>query len=68
MQRIEFNVSTGVKRIINFTAQEEAEQNAKTALVLAEQAPTAYQRQRAFEYPPIADYLDGIVKGDTEIP
>jgi hypothetical protein len=24
----------------------------------------AYQRKRAVEYPPIADYLDGIVKGD----
>ena len=23
-----------------------------------------YQRQRASEYPPITDYLDGIVKGD----
>ena len=23
-----------------------------------------YQRKRLFEYPPIADYLDGIVKGD----
>lgn len=26
--------------------------------------PLEYQRQRAAEYPPIADYLDGIVKGD----
>ena len=24
----------------------------------------AYQRKRAAEYPPMADYLDGIVKGD----
>lgn len=24
-----------------------------------------YQRKRAAEYPPIADYLDGIVKGDA---
>jgi hypothetical protein len=23
-----------------------------------------YQRQRAAEYPPIADYLDGVVKND----
>lgn len=23
-----------------------------------------YQRQRAAEYPPMADYLDGVVKGD----
>jgi hypothetical protein len=26
--------------------------------------PTAYKRQRAAEYPPMTDYLDGIVKGD----
>jgi hypothetical protein len=25
-----------------------------------------YQQLRAMEYPPMADYLDGIVKGDTE--
>jgi hypothetical protein len=25
---------------------------------------TQYQRNRATEYPPMADYLDGIVKGD----
>jgi hypothetical protein len=28
--------------------------------------PNAYKYQRATEYPPITDYLDGIVKGDTE--
>ena len=27
--------------------------------------PKEYQRKRASEYPPITDYLDGIVKGDT---
>lgn len=27
--------------------------------------PLAYQRKRAAEYPPMADYLDGIVKNDT---
>jgi hypothetical protein len=26
--------------------------------------PLAYQAQRAAEYPPITDYIDGIVKGD----
>jgi hypothetical protein len=25
-----------------------------------------YQRNRAMEYPPIADYIDGVVKGDQE--
>ena len=27
--------------------------------------PLDYQRQRATEYPPMSDYLDGVVKGDT---
>ncbi len=38
------------------------------AVIAAEQAAivaTEYQRQRSLEYPAIADYLDGIVKGDT---
>ena len=26
--------------------------------------PEAYKAQRAKEYPPITDYLDGVVKGD----
>lgn len=26
--------------------------------------PNAYKSQRAREYPPITDYLDGVVKGD----
>lgn len=26
--------------------------------------PPAYVRQRASEYPPITDYIDGVVKGD----
>jgi hypothetical protein len=34
------------------------------ALVEAEMAKTAYVTQRAAEYPPFTDYLDGVVKGD----
>lgn len=26
--------------------------------------PNAYKEQRAVEYPPITDYIDGVVKGD----
>lgn len=26
--------------------------------------PLAYQQQRSREYPPITDYIDGLVKGD----
>jgi hypothetical protein len=53
---------------VPFTAEEEAEWDAKEAQAAAEQvelAKTAYQVQRSLEYPPMADYLDGIVKGDT---
>ena len=32
--------------------------------ILAEQSATEYQRLRAAEYPPAADYLDAVVKGD----
>ena len=35
-------------------------------LVNAWKNPNAHQHKRAREYPPITDYLDGIVKGDTE--
>jgi hypothetical protein len=53
---------------VPFTAEEEAEWDAKKAQAVAEQvelAKTAYQVQRSLEYPPMANYLDGIVKGDT---
>lgn len=52
---------------IPYTAEEEAQQDAEEAqweLEKAERAKTAYQAKRASEYPPMADYLDGIVKGD----
>ncbi len=34
------------------------------ALVSAWQDPDAYKAKRASEYPPITDYLDGVVKSD----
>jgi hypothetical protein len=52
---------------IPFTAEEEAERDAEEAAFVAEQtefAKTQYQRDRATEYPPITDYIDGIVKSD----
>jgi len=42
--------------------------DAELAKINAEQAATAYQRQRAPEYPPAADLADGLYwasKGDT---
>lgn len=39
----------------------------KEAIALAPKAPEpTYVELRAAEYPPITDYLDGIVKGDLE--
>jgi hypothetical protein len=53
---------------IPFTAEEEAEWDAKeaawAAAAIAAKA-VAYKAKRAAEYPPMVDYVDGIVKGDT---
>jgi hypothetical protein len=49
--------------LVPLTAAEEAACVAAQAVVAAE-AAVAYKAQRAAEYPPVADYLDGIVKGD----
>lgn len=52
---------------VPFTDEEEAQWDAMEAASAAKQAElakTQYQRNRAAEYPPITDYLDGIVKGD----
>lgn len=52
---------------VPFTEEEEAEWDAMEAVHAAEQAErskTQYRRDRAVEYPPITDYIDGVVKGD----
>ena len=48
---------------IPFTPEEEAEWDALEANADAVKAGL-YQIMRAAEYPPVTDYLDGIVKGD----
>ena len=53
--------------IYPFTAEEEAEWEAREAanvIAQAEFTRTQYKRDRAAEYPPITNYIDGIVKGD----
>lgn len=46
------------------TAPTQAEVEAK-AVELEEHAQRmAYKEQRRFEYPPVIDYIDGVVKGD----
>ena len=53
---------------VPFTEEEEvqwaADQAAAAAAAIAA-AAVAYKTQRAAEYPSMADYMDGIVKGDT---
>jgi hypothetical protein len=47
-----------------YTAEEKAAKLAEKTAREAELAATEYQRQRAAEYPPMTDYIDGIVKGE----
>jgi len=49
---------------IPFTADEEAEYDSREAAAVAEQRANQYKIDRVSEYPPMSDYLDGIVKGD----
>ena len=56
------NAKTGETNQIPFTDAEVREYNANIASIAA----TEYQSLRAAEYPPITDYIDGIVKNDTE--
>lgn len=42
----------------------EAEVLSEVSRLEAEWNATEYQRLRAAEYPPMSDYLDGVVKGD----
>ena len=52
---------------VPFTAEEETARDAEEKLwedEQAELAKTQYKRDRLKEYPPMEDYLDGIVKGD----
>ena len=46
------------------TQPTDAEITAELARLQAEHERTEYKRKRAAEYPPMADYLDAVVKGD----
>jgi hypothetical protein len=46
------------------TQPTDAEITAEVARLQAEYEAKEYQRKRAAEYPPMSDYLDGVVKGD----
>ena len=46
------------------TAEEEAEYLANIAKIKADKQADEYKFKRAAEYPPITDYIDGVVKND----
>ena len=48
----------------NQTQPTEAEITAELTRLQAAYDAKLYQRQRAVEYPPITDYIDGVVKGE----
>lgn len=48
----------------NTTAPAKADVDKELVRVKKEYAAKEYQKLRAAEYPPITDYLDGVVKGD----
>jgi hypothetical protein len=60
MSKTIHNLITGEVTQVALSAEEIAEYSAKQI----EHAKVAYKFDRAAEYPPIADYIDGIVKGD----
>ena len=51
--------------LIPLTQEEIEQREAEIAQAEAEFEATGYIEQRKAEYPPMEDYLDGIVKGDT---
>ena len=57
-------MKTFVDGVLRDATQEELEQYEKDMVMQAELAKNQYKFDRAVEYPPMADYLDGIVKGD----
>tara|TARA_Y100001949_G_scaffold117252_1_gene99688 strand:- start:206 stop:472 length:267 start_codon:yes stop_codon:yes gene_type:complete len=62
------NLTTGTQEQLELTEQDlkdNAEHEKVWAVHRADFAKTQYTIDRKAEYPPIEDYLDGIVKGDT---
>ena len=47
-----------------FTKPTEDEVNTESIRLIAQAEADKYKQLRAAEYPPITDYLDGVVKGD----
>lgn len=61
MQRTILNLETNEQTVVDLTPEEIA---AEAAIRAADEASKSYAEKRAREYPPITDWLDGMVKGD----
>jgi hypothetical protein len=62
--RLEINIQTGEQALLELTAEDLASIAAQNAEQEAMETAKTYAQKRAAAYPPITDYLDGIVKGD----
>jgi hypothetical protein len=58
------NEYSGLVWLSNTPKPSKEELDAYWSVIKADIDANAYKEKRAKEYPPIADYLDGIVKGD----
>ena len=56
----------GLTWLSNTTKPTKEELDSQWTLIKANVNARAYIAKRAAEYPPITDYLDGVVKGDQE--
>jgi hypothetical protein len=61
MQRLVIDVITGEKSLVDVAPEEIAEEAARKA---ADWDRLTYAEKRMAEYPPLVDYIDGVVKGD----
>ena len=61
MERIEINTQTGQKQVIELTQEEVA---TLQTIEVQRLSQVSYTTKRQAEYPPITDYIDGVVKGD----
>ena len=65
MKRTEVNCATGEVSEITLTAQEVAAVLEAEALRIAAQVPASYADLRRAAYPPMTDFIDGMVKEDA---
>ena len=65
MKRTQVNCMTGEVTEITLTVEEVAAVLEAEALRLATQVPASYAELRRAAYPPMSDFIDGMVKDDA---